>query len=392
MAVHNRKRIFWLSAQTKEATFGTAMTTNLSKFVLDSSGFVDPSLSPFDDRDKLTGRIERTDHDLYNRQGPWVMSLSAVRVTPHIAATVMAYAMGVSATDDDVDSLTGVNQHGIAPSDSLVLPTFTLFEQTKSGLVIQYTGCMITEFSLTVQRGTNQLVDLTFSVLAAYRSVGSAPTGGSVVGPSGEKPFNAGVGGFWIGEKLSTATNRLKSLADSDPYVLYPGQGAVGTATGWAFPSSLDIQLADVATNDFSKRMRSLTWNWSNEVDPEELMLWGAGDTIGKAERNDIVQTLECEFDYDDETELERYMAQTQLMAEFRSRTSQVLIAQAADTQPNYAGMVLSWPDIRYAGLTRGETNNRNTLSATYAVVSPTGNAISMRAKIYSGWDAGYIN
>ena len=403
MAVHSRKRIFWVSAQTKEATFGTAITTNLSKLILDTGGFVDPQFSPFDDLDKLTGRIERTRQGLYNAAGPWAMSLSAVRVEPHLLAFVLAYGMGVHATDDDFDSLTGTTQNAASPSDSLVLDTFTLVEQVSSSVWVQYTGCMITDFSLTVSRGTNQLMDLTFNVLAAYRTeLSAAPTSGNVLTITGERPFSAGKGGFWLGPRLSSASARLKGLTAADGHVAITNDPDAGTVDGFtADYGDLDINIDTAATNDYTKRMRTLTWNFSNEVDAEELMLFGDGDTLGKAERNGIVQSLECEFDYEDESELEDYMAQHNdsatsadaLMCEYRAQTGRILTAAVADTtRAGREGVVLSFPKIEYAGLTRGEANNRLTLNATYNIISPVGNSKSMEAKVYSAYEDGFAN
>ena len=398
---HTMKRLFWMDLQTAEDVFGEENTTpTYSNIPVDASTFVQPASTIFTDEDKLEGgRIEKTSQGIYDRKGPWTSTVSVVRVTPHVIAGIMSYAMGTVATDDDVSSLTGTNQHAIQPIDQLELKSFSMIEQRipgTTGVRNRFTGCGIPSFSLTYSRGSNRMVDFSFDILAALKESGT-PTAialGTVVGAGEERPLNAAYGGIWLGPRTAAATSGIKTLATSDPHISLPGDVDAGATAGFATSyGDLDVNVTTAAGNDITKRLRTVTYNWSNEMDPEELMRFGDGESIGIIERNDIAQTVDLTFDYVNEDEVTAFLNPegTNLVGELRIRTSRDdLTAPVSTTKAGREGLVLSYDSLKYASISHGEGNRRQTITATMNVFSPEGNARSVLAKVYNAFDAGY--
>lgn len=312
MAELNRLRNIQVSAATKETTYGTAVAVD-SLIKCEQASIVTPDPQIVNNQDLLGATQEADDQEIVAMAQR--LAFNQPRAKPHTVAFTGSYGLGAVATTTP-DGATNARKHTITPVNAVTLSSFTVEGLLKSGLQKKYAGGGISDFALRIQRGANRKVALSSNILLC----GSSADGTATESEISEAALNAGSQcGVWLGATTYSGTN------DDD----------------------LDYTTTDLTSaSDIASTVRSIEWSVNNNPDPEELYRLGSGLYLGAFERGDLVQTVNLDYDYADETEVERLTNQTAVAFQVKIRGAEIETGF-------YYGMNLIFPKLKYAGVER---------------------------------------
>lgn len=328
MSKLNRVRKFMISAADKEASYGAAEAVD-SLIVAEASAFMQPDDTIIDNQDHLTGTQEPTDSELIASAN--MLSLNQARAKPHTIATVLAYLLGGTVTTSTPDGATNTRKHRLTIAAGTTLPTTTIEALLATGIQKKYPGAMCNDATLRVQRGANRIVSLQSNWLTS----GNESTGSGDVAEVSEASLNAGNSGVWLGAVAYSGST------DDD----------LDTTT-----TDLDGSPADIAS-----KVQSIEWRPDNQINKEDQFRLNSGLYYGGSDKNAIKQGLTLDFDYDDETEVDRLRAQTAVSLQWKIRGPEIETGF-------YYGMNLIFPRLKYQGVQRAESNGKLVNQVTMTV------------------------
>ena len=150
---------------------------------------------------------------------------------------------------------------------------------------------MINSFSLSVQQGANRFVSLNTNIIAS----GTRAAAGSAQTEHAETQLNAASAGAYLlidatdppdadiadafTADISTAANRSQTLA----------------------PGTSNLAASDGTVHDIASRLRSATWDFSNNISPDDNYRIGGGKVLSDNNRGGRTQTLTLELDHVDD-------------------------------------------------------------------------------------------
>ena len=332
MAELNRSRDILVSAALKETAYGTAQTVD-SLIAAALATMPNPTPTIINDSDRLSASEEPTDQEIIATANE--MTLAQPRVKPHTLAFLATYGLGAisSALADSGTSAAATYKHTITPVVALALPSFTMEALMKVGLRKEYPGCGVGSINLSGTRGANRALDVSADLIVS----GNDTTGAGSATEKAEAAINAGpTTGVYL--------------------------GAV------AYSGSTD-EVCDPATTDLAATPATLTtlvesfeWQFDNQIDAEGLYQFGSGLYYGTMERTGRLQKVVLNFDYTDETEVDRLIAQTQVSFQWKTRGA------LAETG-YYYGMNLIFPALKYESVQRVETRGKIVNAVTMQVL-----------------------
>jgi hypothetical protein len=263
------------------------------------------------------------------------MSFSQTRCKPHTLAFVASYGLG----DSSPTSTGGGYKHGITPLTAAALPSFTMdaeyISDADDTLEKKFSGGLVNSFSLSVDRGSNRFANLTAELL--FSGTIAAGSTSAATEPS-EAGINLGATtGVWYG----TAYDGAK-----------PGE--LGSTAHQTTDLSSSTDLAD--------SLRSFTWNFSNNIDPQELYRIGGGLSITDSERTARTQTIEFTLDVDN------WDYVTDLVDQ-EDQAFQILNVGAEIGSGDYYGFNLIFPLIHISSIDFAEQNGKVVQNITATVL-----------------------
>lgn len=334
MAVNlNRLRKFYVSAATKEASYGTAAVVD-SLIKLETAGSAELTPSIANDQDLLGGTEEPGDQEILARY--WQVPFNIPRIKPHALAFWAAYALGSVTTTTPAGGTTA-RKHTFTPlANNPVMPSFTLEEYVKSGEQNQLSGGMFDGGTLSVARGANRRVALQSNILCG----GSLAAGSRTVTEKSEAALDAALTtGVWLGA------------------VTYSGSTDNDLDT-----TSTDLSGSPTAIKSY---VRSIEWRFNNNPDAEDLYRLGAGLGFAAAERMERTQTLTLNYDYQDDTEQTRLTSQTEVAFQWKIRGAQI-------ESGFYYGMNLIFPKLQLTTARRGVDRGKLVNQLEFQVLEDT--------------------
>ena len=353
MAEMNQTRIIQVSAAAKEDSFGTAAALD-SRIRCESGNFPNPEHTTVNDQDLIGASLEPSDQILVAKS--YTMALSQPRVKPHTLAFIAAYAMGKCATTTPTHAA-DTRKHRIAVEQNITLPTFTMQETIKTGIFKKYTGCGVSDFSLTVQRGANRMVNLSANLSMTKAENGAQDASAEI----GEKPLNGASSAVFLGD------------GDYD--------GSLDDIRGAAAPyANIDLATSDIGggPDNLTGRMQSMTWNFNNNPESDDLYRVGSGANRAAWERGEPLQTVDLDFDYKDEAALAHYEDQEDLALQWIIKGDSI---ENVNADPDGAGRLaagnivfsyginLLFPKLRYTGYTRSVAAGKQIVQANFQVL-----------------------
>jgi hypothetical protein len=313
MANLNRIRKIMVSAAAKEASYGAGAAVD-SLIRVDVENIPSPKHQIINDQDLLGGKEEPSDQEIIAKA--YSLPFGQKRVRPHTLAFWGSYALGAVSTSTPVGA-TLARKHVITPkANDPAMPSFAAEALFKSGVQKKYPGGFFTDGTLRVNRGANRMVSLQSNILLS----GNYTAGTGNVSEEAEAALNGGNSAAWIGSAYSGAN-------DDD----------------------LDLTTSDLAATPttITSGVRSLEWQFQNNPNEEDLYRLGSGLFFGAAERGERTQKVMLNYDYEDQTEIDRLEAQDQVALQFKIRGAQIETGF-------YWGANLIFPALKYANVQVG--------------------------------------
>jgi len=278
--------VIQVASAAKETAYDTAQTVD-NRILVNLGSVPQESLQVISDADKVGGSEEATDAVVFAQSVAFDLGIN--RVKPFALGFVGAFGLGAvaSALADTSTPATVVYHHACTPvSNDGTMSSFT-FEAWKTASVkTEYAGGLIGGFSLSVNRGANRMVNLSANIIGS----GTTAAGGAAMTEPTETQLNAATAGVWLDD---TAV-------------------AGGKATAGSRSQDLDTTTSDLTSpTDIASICRSITWDFDNGVNPDDLYRVGGGNVLALGERSGRNQTLTIDFDYSDDTYITALKNQT---------------------------------------------------------------------------------
>ena len=366
----NRLRCFRFAAKDRETAFLAGTAGQLDCMIpVEASTFPTPEHTFQAEDDLLTCTLEATEQIIIAKNN--TMSVQIPRVRPQSLGFIAAYALGDVATEDLTADFTGAYRHKIGISAGSDLPSFAMEEEIAANIGALYQGCGILDFSITATLGTNRKVDASANLNMAKRTANTGPDDAVAVS---ETPLDGAKSAIFLGTgKYDGKGGNIygKDGSDNAPY-----RNLIAGPTG----------RANIADNpdELSTKVHSITWSFNNNINLENAYRFGGGLYPSVLQRGVPTQTVDLNFDYTDETEFERFDAQTDLALQWSTQGKE--IAAKADYDPDgagadfaagaatvYDGFNIVWPKVRYQGYQRAEVDGKQVIQAAFTVLQPQG-------------------
>ena len=290
-----RNLVIQVASAAKETAYDTAQTVD-KRINVNIGDVPQEALQTISDADKVGGNEEATDSVVFAQSVAFDLGIN--RVKPFALGFFGAFGLGAvaSALADTSTPATVVKQHACTPiSNDGDMNSFT-FEAWKTGSVkTEYAGGMVGGFSLSVNRGANRMVNLNVNVIGS----GTTATGGAAMTEPSETQLNAATAGIWLDDTALAA----------------------GKATASSRSQALDTTTSDLASpTDIAADVRSVTWDFSNGINIDDLYRVGGGNVLKVGQRSGRNQTLTLDFDYTDDTYITALKNQTEYAFELMVR------------------------------------------------------------------------
>ena len=314
----SRKFAFNVSAAAKETAYDTAQTID-NKILVNLGTIPQENVEVIDDNDLTGGTEEATGQSVISRNVTYDVGIS--RGKPFALGFFGAYGLGAHAVRaaDTGSAASAMKQHSCTPVDNDGGMNSFTFEGDKDGTTKKkYSGGLISTFSLSIARGANRMVSLDASILGS----GTEVDAGSAQTEPSETQLNAATAGAFLSTTAlasgeASAANRSQNLA----------------------PATSD--LSGSPTN-LTSTLRSMTWDYDNGIDVDSLYRVGGGNTLAVGERVGRAQTLTLDFDWANDTEIDRLVAQTEV-------SFQLLVQGPVSAEAGYyPGFNLIFPQLQY--------------------------------------------
>ena len=271
----SRNYVIQVASAAKETAYDTAATID-NRINVNIGGIPREVSQVVSDDDKVGGFEEATDAVVFARHVTYDLGIN--RVKPFALGHFGAFGLGAvaSAVADTGTPAITVKQHACTPvANDGALNSFTFEELKTSEVKNKFSGGLVNTLNLSVTRGANRMVNMTAGIIAS----GTVATGGAAVTEPAETQLNASTAGVWLvpdalNVDYATAANRTQNL-DTTVYNL---SGAV-------------VDLKDL--------LRSVTWDFSNNISPDDLYRVGGGLFLAVGQRSGRTQTLQLDFDYE---------------------------------------------------------------------------------------------
>ena len=290
----NRIRKLYVSADSKESTYGTAVATD-SMLKVDAGVITNREVGVVSNNDLVGGTEEPTEQFLTNQSV--ALPIGQARVKPHTLATIATYGLGkVTTTTPGGASSARKHQITTAGSDAETLLSFTA-EGVISSTVIQiYPGMFVDGFNFSVNRGANQFASLTSTCYGCgtVTASGSDANRSEVV----EDPISGSTAGIAIGTGVYDGETKNDN---SEP-------------TNWDIASATDI----------TSQVTSFEYSYSNNVDRDFLYQIGGGKVYNVAEKVARSQTITITKLWQDDTYRAGLYNQTEYSLQARFKGGQI--------------------------------------------------------------------
>lgn len=283
----SRNFILQVASAAKESAYDTAAAVD-NRILINVGSIPQENVQVVSDDDKVGGNEEATDAVVFAQSVAFDLGIN--RVKPFALGFFGAFGLGAIATAAANTSTpaTVVKQHAITPvSNDGDMSSFTFESWKTSSIKTEFAGGLVAGFSLSVNRGANRMVNLNVNIIASGTT---AAVGAAQTEPT-ETQLNAATAGIWLDDTAvavteATAGNRSQDLA-------------TGTS---------DL----VSPTDISSDVRSVTWDFDNGVNPDDLYRVGGGNVLKVGKRSGRNQTLTLDFDYTDDTYITALKNQTE--------------------------------------------------------------------------------
>lgn len=267
----NRIRKLYVSADSKESTYGTAVATD-SMLKVDAGVITNREVGVVSNNDLVGGTEEPTEQFLTNKSV--ALPIAQARVKPHTLATIAAYALGKHVTST-AGGATNARKHQFTTSGApdVTLPSFTAEGVLKSGLIQVYPGMFVDSFNFSVNRGANQFASLTSTC------------------------YGCGT--------VSSGSENNRSEIDEDPISGGTAGIAIGTGVydGATEDTNDDVASFDIASaTDITGQVTSFEYAYANNVDRDFLYQIGGGEVYNIAEKTARSQTVTITKLWQDDT------------------------------------------------------------------------------------------
>jgi hypothetical protein len=346
----NRLRKVFVNAVVDEPTFGTEQTSDLAYINFDNATIISPDVQTIDDTDHISGSEEAGEQELFAQT--LRMNFSQARVKPHTMAWCMGYAFGLPsiATGTPTNGV-ATRRHTITPQTTQALPSFTADALYETGVQKEIPGGLIGDFQFQINAGANRFANLSGN--AIFKGEIDTTTSPSTAAPT-ENGLNGASAGVWLGSDWDTTVD-----------------------------DELDTTSEDLTSaTDMSTRLKSVAWNFNNNIDIDNNFTIGGGDTMGLTKRQGRTQTLTLTFDVDttmDWNPVTDLLAQTNKAFQIKIRGELI----ESVTPDYYRGLNLIFPRVCYSGVEFSEQNGDVVYNVTLQVLEHSTHG-SVRAYVYN--------
>ena len=363
----SRLRTIYFSSLKKEAAFRAAVQaiTGYTALRVMKTEFINPGHEVKDDRDLIGKTLEPNEQEIITKTYPFSISQNSAR--PNMIATIFAYLLG-SDTMITPDEATDTRQHQIRFAESEDPPSGVMWEdsQTDSGRVqVQYKGVVVQSARLMAEIGGDRAARVSAEILAAER----------VRKASGANVLPKYPGGAGNDTYIANSPAETMPRGGDDAVFFSAETGLDSYGTGALSPiraGDFSSDLNGGSVVDMTSRIHSIEWDFDNAIQPNGLYRLGGGELMSIVERGDVSQGLNVNFDYEDESALEAFEAQTPYAIQWISRGKQIEAGVGAGntvTAAFYYGHNCVWPRIQYNGYTRTEVNGNLVCQASFTVL-----------------------
>jgi hypothetical protein len=289
----NRIRKLYVSADSKESTYGTAVATD-SMLKVDAGVITNREVGVVSNNDLVGGTEEPTEQFLTNQSV--ALPIAQARVKPHTLATIATYGIG-KVTTTTPSGASSARKHQITTSGS---PTASMLSFTaegilKSGVNQVYPGVFVDSFNFSVNRGANQFASLTSSCYGCG-TVSSGSDNNRT--EKDENPISGSTAGIAIGT----------GVYDGDT------KGDNSEPTNWDIASATDI----------TGQVTSFEYSYANNVDRDFLYQVGGGKVYNIAEKTARSQTITITKLWQDDTYRTGLYNQTSYSLQARFKGDQI--------------------------------------------------------------------
>tara|TARA_R110000824_G_scaffold152470_1_gene323703 strand:+ start:23384 stop:24475 length:1092 start_codon:yes stop_codon:yes gene_type:complete len=340
-----RNFVLQVASAAKEAAYDTAAAID-QRINVNIGNIPQESVQVIDDSDKVGGSEEATDAVVFAQSAS--LDLGINRVKPFALGFVGAYGLGAvsSALADSGSAASSVKQHTCTPVDNDGSMNSFSFEAWKTASTkVKYSGGLLSSLSLSVNRGANRMVNLTAAVVAS----GTTASGGGAQTEPAETQLNAATAGIWLDDTALAA----------------------GKAVASARSQTLDPSTSDLASpTDIAASVRSVTWDFSNNVNIDDLYRVGGGNTLAVGQRSGRSQSLTLDFDYADDTYITALKSQTEYAFQMIVRGA---AAAAVGDAGYYHGFNLIFPVMQLQNVEVADDSGTLVNRMTFTVMDDDG-------------------
>ena len=291
----NRLRKLYVSAATKESTYGTAVATD-SQIKADAGVITNREVGVVNNNDTIGGTEEPTEQFLTNKAV--TLPIAQGRVKPHTLATMASYGLSkVATTTPGGASSARKHQITTSGSDGDTLYSFTVEGVLGGASSIQkiYPGMFVDGFNFSVNRGANQFASLTSTCYGCGTATETTATDRSEIS---EDPISGSVAGACI------ATGVYDGTTDDSNNVV----------TSFDFASAVDI----------TSQLNSFEYAYQNNVDRDFLYQVGGDKIYNMAEKTARSQTVTITKLWQDDTYRDGLEAQTTYGLQMRFKGAEI--------------------------------------------------------------------
>ena len=290
----NRIRKLYVSAASRESTYGTAIATD-SMLKVDAGVITNREVGVVSNNDLVGGTEEPTDQFLTNESV--ALPIAQARVKPHTLATIAGYGISnITTTTPSGGSTARKHQVSTAGSSPSTLHSFTAEGILKSGVNQVYPGMFVDGFNFSVNRGANQFASLTSTC------------------------YGCGT--------VSSGSDNSRSEIDEDPIGGSTSGIAIGTGVydGATQDGNADVSTFDIASaTDITTQVTSFEYAYQNNVDRDFLYQVGGGKIYNIAEKTARSQTVTITKLWQDDTYRTGLYNQTEYSLQARFKGAQIV-------------------------------------------------------------------
>ena len=291
----NRLRKLYVSAATKESTYGTAVATD-SQIKADAGVITNREVGVVNNNDTIGGTEEPTEQFLTNKSV--TLPIAQGRVKPHTLATMASYGLSkVATTTPGGASSARKHQITTSGSDGDTLYSFTVEGVLGGASSIQkiYPGMFVDGFNFSVNRGANPCAALTRTCYGGGTATETTDTDRAEIS---EDPISGSVAGACI------ATGVYDGTTDDSNNVV----------TSFDFASAVDI----------TSQLNSFEYAYQNNVDRDFLYQVGGDKIYNMAEKTARSQTVTITKLWQDDTYRDGLEAQTTYGLQMRFKGAEI--------------------------------------------------------------------